>query len=375
MGLSGLAKSVKDASAEARTKITNFFKTNNLTRIGGKFDFLRKMKAGLQSKVDPEVEGEKISKEIENDSDGVSDAIDSMNEAIESAQKTIASQAQQISRLEDALKANKTEFEQMKLKFEDPEFRRRVDAADPSPAGSKTWYNRIYEKVANNKLKVAAGLGISGMAIHAHLVHEHTDGVTANIRTITINPDATSATISFDLPNGDVLFQPAEGDTITLANTGGLEPGNDYVITEVVNDTQIKISLSSLTNTGFLQPFRGTIMCQSSACSTVPGSPTPQAPTFTCHSDFGNQFLSNWRDLMYNVGRAIGEGLGVMIDAAGNVVERLISPVFNVLDRVADATGNAFCKAVPFLCELTTWLMIIGGIIISIIIFSLINKK
>lgn len=368
----GIKTAVKNSSDEAKIKLKNAMNTNTLTRFGAKFNFLRKPKSGLEDSA-TDIDPTRTVEEVANDPDGANDAINSMNEAIESAQKTIAAQSRQISKLSDSVKAIKTDYEQMKLKFDDPEFRRRVDSADPNPAGSKTWYNRIYEKVTGNKLKIIGGLGISGMAIHAHLVHEHTDGVTVNIRTITINSDATEATISFDLPNGDVLFQPAEGDTITLANTGGLEPGNDYVITDVVNDTQIKISLSTLTNTGFLTPFRGGILCQSSACSTVPGSPTPRVPTFTCHSDFGNQFLSNWRDLMYNVGRAIGEGLGIMIDAAGNLVIRIISPIFNVIDKVAEATGNAFCKTVPFLCELTTWLMIIGGIVIAIIIFSLIK--
>ncbi len=270
----------------------------------------------------------------------------------------------------------RTDVQKMEEKMR--QLQSRIDALDPSAPGSKTWYSRIWDKVTGNKYKVIAGLGISGMAIHASILHEGTDGETAQITRVSINDDATKATVSFDAPS--LIFRPTEGDTITFNNIPILSSGNDYTIIEVVNDTQIIVSLSTLTNNSCLTPFRGNIMCEGSAttaCSPGPGAPNTCAgstsrPSFTCHSDFGNQMLSNWRDLITSVGRGIGEALGVVIDEFGNVVTQLISPVVTAITQVggavAGAGGKAFCAMLPIFCDSTIWLLVLVGII-GLIIF------
>lgn len=247
------------------------------------------------------------------------------------------------------------------------------------PPTKATALQKLRAFLADNSYKIAGGIAVSSIAIHSHLVHEGTDGETVDITSVFINADASQATISYSRPGSvsPVYFQPAVGDTITINNIPILGSSPDFRIIEVINDNQIKIDLAHKNNDRCLQPFKNKTMCEGTAATACSPGPSgcggsESAPTFTCHSDFGNQFLSNWRATLRLIGSAIGGALGIVINEAGNVVTSVISPIVStttqILGAVGSAGGKAFCTLLPIFCDSTIWLIILAALV-GVIIF------
>jgi hypothetical protein len=171
------------------------------------------------------------------------------------------------------------------------------------------------------------------------------------------------------------MFQPTEGDTITLQNVGAeLGTANDCTILEMINDRKMKIDIQNYTGATTLTTGNVIFPCSPTAC--FPGSATITNPRFMCNSDFGNQFMSNWKTFVNGIAYAIGQGLGVVINAAGDVINTVASPIANLVTTVINAGAGVakagFCATVPILCDSTIWI-ILGLGLLGLIIFIVLS--
>jgi hypothetical protein len=196
--------------------------------------------------------------------------------------------------------------------------------------------------------KVLGGISVAGIITYAAIVVDSTDGVTATVTNIEIDSTKNYAFVDYVQPND--IFSPTEGDTINLSANCGLGAGS-YDIVEVISATRIKINITNLTP----KPPSSGVYCTSSPC--------PSGRTFTCHSDFGNQFASAIGNTVSVVTDSLGAAVGAAVDSAGNVIDRTITAATPALTNLAGAAGGAaktgFCAAIPFLCSTSTWLIIL----------------
>jgi len=215
---------------------------------------------------------------------------------------------------------------------------------DISPAEVNTW-NRRLENVLGTNAKTKLFLGLSGatMLTIAGVYLGCTDGVTVNISTIAVVPSSVSApapsgtpasspgaqpvsglgnkiTFAYSQPSGvcNGSFNPCKGDTVTFSGTSGCSPTLDGLtgtIEEVSGANIITVALSiSVTTTG---------------------TGTAQA---TFASSFENQVA----------------GLAASV----------VATVANAAAAVANAADNAFCTAVPLLCDIK-WII---GIVVACVL-------
>jgi hypothetical protein len=233
---------------------------------------------------------------------------------------------------------------------------------------------RIEETLGDiSNVKIFTVAGLTGMLIYAGIITDGTDGRSATITNINIDPvDNNFATVTYTNPSAAGYFIPAEGDTITLSPSTGLSNNNDYEIVDIPGDNMIKINISAVT------PKRA-------KGSSITQSPGGAQMSFVCHSDFGNQFSGAVDDLVSSVFGTVATVTNIAVDEAGNVilnaadlagslVAEAVDAAADAADAATDAASDAFCKIVPFLCDTTIWLilgaLIIGGIILTVVLNS-----
>lgn len=218
--------------------------------------------------------------------------------------------------------------------------------------------------------KVMGAVALTGMVTYAGIITDGTDGKSAVITKLQIDPDDNSfAIITYRDPSQAGYFIPAIGDTVTLSNNTGLGGANDCEIVDTPGSEMLKINITKMQN----RPARGTI---------ITPSPSAGDMTFVCHSDFGNQFAGAIDDLVVGVFGSLARTLNIAIDEAGNIIlnaaDLASSLVRRVVDETTDIAGDTFCKIVPLLCDSTVWWilagLIIGGIILAVV-FSSMPKK
>lgn len=247
-------------------------------------------------------------------------------------------------------------------------------APNPSKGNTPTDTTRIRRERIEGILgsitntKVLGVLGLSGMLIYAEIITDGTDGVTATITNLRIDENDNSfAIITYTNPSAAGVFIPAIGDTVTLSVSTGLSSGNDFEIVDIPGDDMIKISITNIPSAN--RPQRGTV---------ITPSPSSTPMTFTCHSDFGNQFSDAIDDLVGGVLGAAATAVNIALDSAGNIVLNAAdlagSLVTKAVDVTTDAAEQTFCKLLPFFCDSTIWIILIGLVVGGIILVVVLNS-
>lgn len=211
-------------------------------------------------------------------------------------------------------------------------------------------------------------IGTDGASVEVNEIRIE-DIPNSNDRKVTIIYDRNSVRLSTNVPGTADAFNPTRSDTINLSASAGLTTA-DYKIIEEPTGNSIKIIVPGSVNIQSLLP------ANISPPYVEPGPVytrtwSSNKPTMTVYTDFLNQLSSganSMLDLVTNV-------LIRIINAASSTIAELAPAVTNLVKTATDAAGDSFCTLVPFICDITTWLLVGLTVIVAIIFYVVLSKK
>jgi hypothetical protein len=205
---------------------------------------------------------------------------------------------------------------------------------------------------------ILMGLSVVGLTSYAGAAVDATDGVQADILSITIVSNSASEgtliTIAYTPPNA--LFNPCAKDSIDLSPdipVFGGKSGLEVVSAPTNNSIQVKCPDVNIK----MFPQISSQSASSSKPSWGPGG------KFTDHTSLANQFTDS----------TVAVATVLAVSAVG-VADAGVSAAADVAGNTVKEVGGTFCKTAPILCNWKLWVGI-GILIVMGLILSLAGKK
>jgi len=190
------------------------------------------------------------------------------------------------------------------------------------------------------------GLSVIGLVAYASSSLDATDGVSANITSITIASSTSSGTvltIAYDPPNA--LFNPCINDSIDLSSDIPIFGG------------QSGLKITSLPSTTSIQVTSTTQNTKTFPSSSSPSPILNNVGKFVDHTSIANQFTSS----------IVGVGT-VVADTAAQLGGVAAADAGSLVGAAGGALGGAICSSFKILCNKWLWigiliLIVMGGVL------------